>query len=410
MKVRYNEAWKLMGCAVGKDGDACSNRGEAHHPKTMPATRFLPFILALVRAGWLGAPRFFCGLAFVMASGSINQGSGYTWSQTKEELTLYVTLPTGVGARNVEVCTAGGEVRIGLKNAPEPLVQGTLPDPIAGSVWSVERSTLSLELEKARPKFWATALRGEPMVDVEALIAQEKRDREPAYKPDPNAEAVPRQVTDKETLRKLKAEFPQLELPIADAHTATHQNFAGKRSAFDWGALPIELDEQAAAPPPAAPPPPPPPLPVSPPTQAAAASATATKASPPSAQAAVAHGEGDGKYAWGALPGESDSGGGGMYAWGALPGDGSNADGSNADGPCGGAASSRAEGGNAAAATRASQPAVPTTSASGQAGPQAPSTEDDDEEAMPKDDGKQVQSAQQGTAPTMYHWGPLPIG
>jgi len=49
---------------------------------------------------------------------------------------------------------------------------------------------------------------------------------------------MPRKVTDKETMRKLKAEFPQLELPVdAQAHTATHANYAGRRSAFEWGSV-----------------------------------------------------------------------------------------------------------------------------------------------------------------------------
>ena len=65
------------------------------------------------------------------------------------------------------------------------LVAGELFDTIAGSVWSVERGILTVEIEKARPRFWPCAIRGHPEVDVAALQAQEKAEQEPFYKPPP---------------------------------------------------------------------------------------------------------------------------------------------------------------------------------------------------------------------------------
>lgn len=75
---------------------------------------------------------------------------------------------------------------------------------------------------------------------------------------------MPRRVTDRETLRKLKAEMPQLDIPgVADVGgvaNVEHKNYSGPRKQFSWGAIP-------AAPPPAAKCAPPP----APPTSAAAA-------------------------------------------------------------------------------------------------------------------------------------------
>ena len=110
----------------------------------------------------------------------------------------------------------------------------------------MERGILTVEIEKARPRFWPCAIRGHPEVDVAALQAQEKAEQEPFYKPPPDAEAQPRRVNDRETLLKLKAEFPQLaaSLPVEDPHTTTHRNHAGPRKTFDWGALPTDADEE----------------------------------------------------------------------------------------------------------------------------------------------------------------------
>jgi len=53
-----------------------------------------------------------------------------------------------------------------------------------------------------------------------------------------DAESKPRRVTDRETLLKLKAEFPQLAIDTVDASTAEHRAYAGHRRQFEWGPLP----------------------------------------------------------------------------------------------------------------------------------------------------------------------------
>ena len=256
-----------------------------------------------------------------MSASTPNAGTGYTWTQTEDDLTLIVTLPEGLGARDVKVDCAGGSVTVARKNPTAGdalwLVHGKLSGAIKGSVWSVESGTLSIEIEKAARKFWPCAVEGDAEVDVAALIEKQKRDAEPAYKPDPNAEAVPRQVTDKQTLRELKAEFPQLDLPIDAPHTATHQNFAGPRRAFDWGPIPSPgappEPARQPAPQPARQPAPQPPASVSTASASASAASTATPedgkyswgASPQTAPAACAPSttpQADGKFSWGSLP------------------------------------------------------------------------------------------------------------
>ena len=217
------------------------------------------------------------------------------WTQTLDALTISVRLPPGASARSVVCTVGGGRACIGLRGGDAPLLDGELWGAISGSVWSVEAGVLSLELDKARNAYWPCALVGDPEVDVTALIERDRRDAEPAYKQDPNASAQPQRVTDKETIRKLKADFPQLELPVDEgAHTASHRNHAGPRKAFEWGSLAAAADAAASEGAAAVVPPPPPPPPAAPAPPPAAAVASATAAS--------GGGGTDGKFCWGSLP------------------------------------------------------------------------------------------------------------
>ena len=224
----------------------------------------------------------------------------HSFSQTKAELTLTVPLPPGRVARDITCRVANG--RVDVRSKTDVLVSGELWGEASSSVWSVESGLLTLEIEKAKPKFWPCALRGDQEVDVAALVAKEKREAEPAYKPPPDADMTPRRVTDKETIRKLKAEFPQLELPVdTQEHKATHANYAGHRSAFSWGSVEAAAAaaEAVRAPPSAAAvalPSAPPVLPKS--KVAAVAAALSSTTSEPAAASDA------GKYSWGALPAE----------------------------------------------------------------------------------------------------------
>ena len=179
-------------------------------------------------------------------------------------------------------------------------------------------------------------------------------------------ETKPRQVTDKEQIRTLQAEFPQLALPVdKNEHTATHRNHAGPRKTFEWGALPSDEAEAVPTAPPgvpdarptALPPAPPvPPTPV-PPSQRSPAAEEGTRsasqhvaATLPSARAGAPPAAAD-KFSWGARPAED------KFSWGALPAEAR---------PCPSALSSRASGRGApptAAPTAAARTAPPAPTA-----------------------------------------------
>jgi len=102
-------------------------------------------------------------------------------------------------------------------------------------------------MDKAAARFWPRLLVGGPEVDVSALLEAERREKEPAYRPPPDAAAAPRKVSDRETLLKLKAEFPQLELPLHVPQEAAHRQYTGARREFEWGAIPSDEVGQEAA-------------------------------------------------------------------------------------------------------------------------------------------------------------------
>ena len=104
------------------------------------------------------------------------------WTQTRTELTISVKLPAGVVARDLVCSITTKQVDIRVRSTGEQLVAGQLHGESIGSVWSVDGGTLHLEIEKATAKFWPCALCGDRHVDIQELIAKEKRDAEPAYK------------------------------------------------------------------------------------------------------------------------------------------------------------------------------------------------------------------------------------
>ena len=120
-----------------------------------------------------------------MVCDNMNAGSGYTWTQTKADITLHVQFPAGTTVRDVSCSVALGSVSVGVKGRPESLMHGELWEQITSSVWSFESAELTMELEKRAERFWPSVLCGDPEVDVRALLAKEKKEKEPVFKPDP---------------------------------------------------------------------------------------------------------------------------------------------------------------------------------------------------------------------------------
>ena len=115
----------------------------------------------------------------------------YDWSQTREDLTLQVPFPPSTPTSGIVCTVSQGRLTVGLRGEA-PIVDGELFDALSHHTWCLEGgSRLTLELEKARPRYWPCVLRGDPEVDVAALKAKDKLESEPAYKPHPGEHAHP---------------------------------------------------------------------------------------------------------------------------------------------------------------------------------------------------------------------------
>ena len=98
-------------------------------------------------------------------------------------------------------------------------------------------------------------------------------------------------MTDRETLLKLKAEFPQLDIPITTPNGSQHASYKGPRKTFSWGAIPTESPAASSVAPSAATPPP-----------REEPVATLHNESADSAAPGVTEGTSGAKFQWGALP------------------------------------------------------------------------------------------------------------
>ena len=193
----------------------------------------------------------------------------HDWSQTRTELTLTLPLPPAATARGVR-CSLTPARALSVSAAGRPLLKGSLHADATLNTWTVDCGVLYVEMDKAAARFWPRLLVGGPEVDVSALLEAERREKEPAYRPPPgacrrpaplrrlsrqtcsaraavaDAAAAPRKVSDRETLLKLKAEFPQLELPLHVPQEAAHRQYTGARREFEWGAIPSDEGQEAA--------------------------------------------------------------------------------------------------------------------------------------------------------------------
>mmetsp|Transcript_43512 Transcript_43512/g.90770 ORF Transcript_43512/g.90770 Transcript_43512/m.90770 type:complete len:139 (-) Transcript_43512:1637-2053(-) len=114
-----------------------------------------------------------------------NKEEAYTWSQTREELTINVVLPSGIRSDHVRCeVRAGIEIQISVagQQCEKEILKGDLFNAVGSSVWTIENHILTLELEKKQARFWPRALHGGAAVDVAALEKQEELNRQPVYK------------------------------------------------------------------------------------------------------------------------------------------------------------------------------------------------------------------------------------
>uniref|UniRef100_H3HD16 CS domain-containing protein n=1 Tax=Phytophthora ramorum TaxID=164328 RepID=H3HD16_PHYRM len=94
----------------------------------------------------------------------------YTWTQTLEDVSIQMELAQGTRAKDLNCRIESTKLRVALKSDPDkPLLEGEFPEKIRAdeSIWSLESNhTLNVSLEKIKPTWWASALKGGPEIDT----------------------------------------------------------------------------------------------------------------------------------------------------------------------------------------------------------------------------------------------------
>jgi hypothetical protein len=101
----------------------------------------------------------------------------YTWTQTLEECTVLVGIPTHRRAKDLQVHMRPTSVSVQTKNPeaqPITFLHGTLTERIvpAESTWTLEGGVLILVLYKAQKSFWSTVLEGDEKIDTSLVDSQ----------------------------------------------------------------------------------------------------------------------------------------------------------------------------------------------------------------------------------------------
>lgn len=94
----------------------------------------------------------------------------YSWTQTLEEVTVYIDVPAGTTGKQVKCDMNSSSVAISLKDAGgDPLLKGSFPYKIKcdDSMWSLDSNkTIVLSLEKVKHTWWPNVIEGEPEIDT----------------------------------------------------------------------------------------------------------------------------------------------------------------------------------------------------------------------------------------------------
>ncbi|CAI5703019.1 hypothetical protein KXD40_003998 [Peronospora effusa] len=102
--------------------------------------------------------------------GNGGRAGTFTWTQTLEEVSIQMELVQGTQAKDLDCRITSTHLYVALKsNTTKPLLEGEFPEQIRvdESIWSLESNhTLLILLEKTKPTWWASALKGEPEIDT----------------------------------------------------------------------------------------------------------------------------------------------------------------------------------------------------------------------------------------------------
>ncbi|MED6125258.1 hypothetical protein PIB30_066949 [Stylosanthes scabra] len=106
-----------------------------------------------------------------------NKGNGmdlekYSWTQTLQEVTVNVPVPTGTKSRFVICEIKKNHIKVGLKGQP-PIIEGELYKPVKPDdcYWSIEdQSALSILLTKHdQMEWWRCLVKGDPEIDTQKV-------------------------------------------------------------------------------------------------------------------------------------------------------------------------------------------------------------------------------------------------
>ncbi|XP_065617564.1 uncharacterized protein LOC112025216 [Quercus suber] len=96
----------------------------------------------------------------------------YSWTQTLEEVTLNVPVPTGTKSRSVVCEIKKNHLKVGLKGQP-PIIDGELFGPVKPDDcnWSREdQNAISIHLTKNdKMEWWKSVVKGDPEIDTQKV-------------------------------------------------------------------------------------------------------------------------------------------------------------------------------------------------------------------------------------------------
>ncbi|KDP22144.1 hypothetical protein JCGZ_25975 [Jatropha curcas] len=106
-----------------------------------------------------------------------NKGNGldlekYSWTQTLQEVTVQIPVPSGTKSRFVVCDIKKNHLKVGLKGQP-PIIEGELYKPIKvdDCYWSIEdQNTISVLLTKHdQMEWWKCLVKGDPEIDTQKV-------------------------------------------------------------------------------------------------------------------------------------------------------------------------------------------------------------------------------------------------
>lgn len=113
------------------------------------------------------------GLQIPVGNGGTTKS--YRWTQTLEECTVLIGVPTGTRGKDLDVSIRSNALSVRSKQPlgdddeiPRTFVNGDLTHPVIvdESTWSLESNVLTILLFKKMPTFWETILVGDDQIDT----------------------------------------------------------------------------------------------------------------------------------------------------------------------------------------------------------------------------------------------------